>query len=252
MGLFSSIAGAIGSVCSAVCSCIGSICSGIGSIGSALGGAVSSFVTSLVPMFPPIGVVAVIAAVATVVCKIAESMGLKKEKEDEPEELAMKAEKDDKKPDDFDSTEEYIKHLQEDIKLSNQDMEKLNKMSPEERSAYRATGAYLYTKAINEKLGFDKTGLKNPELVGITAEVLADLDKLKSVLLPSEFVVYSKHLQSNGLGMKEFSDYLHNRSKDLSTDEKVQSAISDAMKEISPDISKEEIVKKLYDLNLEG
>ena len=51
--------------------------------------------------------------------------------------------------------------------------------------------------------------------------------------------------------MKEFSDYLHNRSADLSTDEKVQSAIVDAMKELSPDISDEAINEKLYQMNIE-
>ena len=124
-------------------------------------------------------------------------------------------------------------------------------MSPEERSAYRATGTYLYTKAINEKLGFDTTGLKNPELVGISAEILADLNKIQQKISPSDFVVYSKHLQSNGVNMKQFSDYLHNRSENLTVDKKVRNTLVDAIKELNPDITKAEINQKLYKLNVE-
>lgn len=149
----------------------------------------------------------------------------------------------------FDSTEEYIKHLQQDIKISNEDKEKLDKMSPDEKSAYRATGAYLYAKACNEKLGFDTDGLKSPELVGITAEILSDLAKIKDILSPSDFVVYNKYLQANGMGMKEFSDYLHGCSVNLETFKNVKDALSNAMREITPGISDSDIGKNLYQMN---
>ena len=135
--------------------------------------------------------------------------------------------------------------------LSKEEKEKLSHLSPEERAAYRATGTYLYAKACSEKLGFDTEGLKNPELVGLTVETLADLSKIQKVLSPSEFVACNQHLQSNGIGMKEFSDYLHNRSVDLTTDEKVQSALVDAMKEITPNISEAAINQKLYGMYIE-
>lgn len=255
MGIFSSIGGAISrglsAVGNAICGCVSSLCSRIGS--TALGGAVSSFVAKLGigTLFPALEIIQTIILVANIVCKIAESLGLKKEKEDEPDELAMKAEKDDMKPEDFDSTEAYIKHLQEDIELSKEDKKKLDEMSPEERSAYRATGTYMYIKAVNEKLGFDKTGLKNPELVGIGVELLADLAKIQQILSPSDFVVYNKHLQANGMNIKQLSNYLHNRSENLAVDEKVQNSLADAMKELDPDITEEEIDQKLYGLNIE-
>lgn len=255
MGLISSICSGISrglsAVGSAISSFASSLCSRIG--GTALGGAVTSFVAKLGigTLFPPLEIVQTIILVASVVCRIAECLNLKKEKEDQPDELAMKAEKDDKKPEDFDSTEAYIKHLQEDIALSKEDKEKLDTMSPEERSAYRATGTYLYTKAINEKLGFDTTGLKNPELVGITVEILADLVKIQKILSPSDFVLYNKYLQGNGVSMKQFSDYLHNRSENLMIDEKVQGALVNAMQEVNPGITESEINQKLYGLNIE-
>lgn len=254
MGWFGSAISAIGSgisaIGSAICSGVSSLCSKIGGI--AFGGAVSSFVAKLGlgALFPAIDIINTIILVANVVIKIAEVLGLKKENENEPDELAMKAEKDDMKPEDFNSTEKYIKHLQEDIQLSKEEKEKLKNMSTEERSVYRATGTYLYTKAINEKLGFDTTGLKNPELIGLTTEVLADLAKIQNILSPSDFVLYNKHLQANGMGVKELSAYLHNSSKDLTTDEKVQDALINAIKELSPNITDEDINKKLYQLNI--
>lgn len=257
MGFFSSIGSSIGSflssACSAVCSCVGRICSGIAGAlgGTALGGAISSFVTKIGVVILGLDIISAVFMIVDVVCKLSEALGIKEKDTDEPDELAMKAEKDDKSPEDFESTEAYIKHLQEDIQLSKEEKEKLSHLSPEERAAYRATGTYLYAKACSERLGFDTEGLKNPELVGLTVETLADLSKIQKVLSPSEFVACNKYLQSNGIGMKEFSDYLHNRSVDLTTDEKVQSALVDAMKEITPNISEAAINQKLYGMYIE-
>ena len=124
-------------------------------------------------------------------------------------------------------------------------------MDEEKRSAYRATGTYLYTKCINEKLGFDTTGLKNPELIGITADILADLARLNKILSPSDFIVYSKHLQSAGLSMDDFSNYLHNSSEDVKVDKKVQDAIAGAMTEIDPSVTESDIDRKLTELSIE-
>lgn len=253
MGFFSSIGSFLSSACSAVCSCVGRICSGIAGAlgGTVLGGAISSFVTKIGVVIPGLDIISAVFMIVDVVCKLSEALGIKEKDTDEPDELAMKAEKDDKSPEDFESTEAYVKHLQEDIQLSKEEKEKLNHLSPEERTAYRATGTYLYAKACSEKLGFDTEGLKNPELVGLTVETLSDLSKIQKVLSPSEFVACNQYLQSNGIGMKEFSDYLHNRSVDLATDEKVQSALVDAMKEITPNISEAAINQKLYGMYIE-
>lgn len=251
MGLFGSIISGIGSAISGICSCVGRICSSIAGAlgGTALGGAITSFITKIGLAIPGLDIVSAIFMVVDIVCKLAEALGLKEK--DEPDELALKAEKDDKNLEEYDSVEAYIKHLQNDIQLTKEEKEKLNNMSAEERAAYRATGTYLYAKACGEKLGVDTTGLKNPELVGLTVDVLVDLVKIQKVLSPAEFVVYSKYLQANGIGMEEFSEYLHNKSDDLTIDEKVQAVVVDAMKEISPNISDDEINQKLYQMNIE-
>lgn len=255
MGIFEgivSIGHAISGAFSKVCSCVSNICNHIAGAlgGTALGGAINSFITKIGVVIPGLDVISAVFMIADIVCKIAEALKIKN-KEDEPDELAMKAEKDDMKPDDFDSTEAYIKHLQHDIQLTKEEKDKLEKMSAEEKTAYRATGTYLYAKACSESLGFDTSGLKNPELVGLTVEVLADLAKIKDILSPNEFIVYSKFMQENSIDMKQFSDYLHNRSDDLKIDEKVQSALIDAMKELDPNISDEAIDRKLYEMNIE-
>ena len=254
MGLFGSIVSGISSAVSSVCRCVSSVCSGIAGVlgGSSLGKAVSSFVSKIGVALPGLNIVSTIITVANIVSGIAEVLAIKEQDKDAPDELALKAEKCDEKPEDFASTEAYIKHLHENVKLSKEETrERFDNMSREERTAYRAVGTYLYAKACSERLGFDKEGLRNPELKGITSDILADLSKLQHSISPSEFVMYSKYLMSNGLGMKDFSAYLHNRSTDLSTDEKVQSALTDAIKEMNPGIAQGEINQKLYAMNIE-
>lgn len=261
MGFWSSVGSFISGAVSvlsdfgrAICSGVSSLCTAIAgtSLGGAISGVVSELIKAIGVAFPSLEIfINAISIVADIVSKIAQALGLKEEDENEPDELAMKAEKSDEKPKDFDSTEAYIKHLQEEIKLSDEEKEKLKNMEDEKRSAYCATGAYLYTKCINEKLGFDTTGLKNPELIGITVDILTDLAKLNKILSPTDFVVYSKHLKAAGLSMDDFSNYLHNTASDISMDKKVQNALVGAMTEIEPGISEDDIDRKLSELNIE-
>lgn len=160
MGLFS----AIGSVCSAVCSAVSSVCSSIG-------GAIMGGIGSLAPVISPwLSVaVAVISALAEIFTE--------KPKEEKPEELGMKAEQADKKPEDFDSINEYIEYLRQEIKV---DAAKLENLSEEERMKYQAVGLGLYVKNIEEKQGMklDPAFLKVvPEMInlGYTAQDIGNL-----------------------------------------------------------------------------
>ena len=136
MGLFSGIASGLSSAFHSVCSCVSSICSGIAGAlgGTALGGAITSFITKIGVVIPGLDIISAIFMIVDIVCKLAEALGLKDKEKDEPDELALKAEKDDKKPEDYDSVEAYIKHLQHDIQLTKEEKEKLNNMSAEESS----------------------------------------------------------------------------------------------------------------------
>ena len=107
------ISSGLSAIGSAICRGVSSLCTAIAgtSLGGAIGGAVSKIVAAIGVAFPPLEVINAIIIVAFIVSEIAERLGIKEKEKDEPDELAMKAEKSDKKPEDFDSTEAYIKHL---------------------------------------------------------------------------------------------------------------------------------------------
>lgn len=161
MGCFSS---AIGSVCSAVCSAVSSVCSSIG-------GAIMGGIGSLAPVISPW------LSVAVAVISVLAEIFTEKPKEEKPEELGMKAEQADKKPEDFDSINDYIEYLRQEIKV---DAAKLENLSEEERMKYQAVGLGLYVKNIEEKQGMklDPAFLKVvPEMInlGYTAQDIGNL-----------------------------------------------------------------------------
>lgn len=161
MGWFSS---AIGSVCSAVCSAVSSVCSSIG-------GAIMGGIGSLAPVISPW------LSIAVAVISVLAEIFTEKPKEEKPEELGMKAEQADKKPEDFDSINDYIEYLRQEIKV---DAAKLENLSEEERMKYQAVGLGLYVKNIEEKQGMklDPAFLKVvPEMLnlGYTAQDIGNL-----------------------------------------------------------------------------
>lgn len=161
MGWFSS---AIGSVCSAVCSAVSSVCSSIG-------GAIMGGIGSLAPVISPW------LSIAVAVISVLAEIFTEKPKEEKPEELGMKAEQSDKKPEDFDSINDYIEYLRQEIKV---DAAKLENLSEEERMKYQAVGLGLYVKNIEEKQGMklDPAFLKVvPEMInlGYTAQDIGNL-----------------------------------------------------------------------------
>ena len=160
MGFFS----AISSACSALCSAVSSVCSSIG-------GAIMGGIGSLAPVISPWLSIAV-----TVISVLAEIF-TEKPKEEKPEELGMKAEQADKKPEDFDSINDYIEYLRQEIKV---DAAKLENLSEEERMKYQTVGLGLYVKNIEEKQGMklDQAFLKVvPEMInlGYTAQDIGNL-----------------------------------------------------------------------------
>lgn len=160
MGLFS----AIGSVCSAVCSAVSSVCSSIG-------GAIMGGIGSLAPVISPW------LSIAVAVISVLAEIFTEKPKEEKPEELGMKAEQADQKPEDFDSINDYIEYLRQEIKV---DAAKLENLSKEERMKYQAVGLGLYVKNIEEKQGMklDPAFLKVvPEMInlGYTAQDIGNL-----------------------------------------------------------------------------
>lgn len=133
MSLFSAIGGALASCVSAA---VG-VCSSIG--GSLLGS-----IGTLIPVLKVVGELAIkaISALATIFTD-------KPEKES-PEEIAMKAEKSDKKPEDFDTVSEYLEHLRKEVQLDEGAVENLSDF---DRLKYTFVGSGLYVKDMEERLG---------------------------------------------------------------------------------------------------
>jgi len=91
-----------------------------------------------------------IKEVTSLISSVAELLGLKDE-DDSSEEIGMKSEKADRKPEDFDSREEYISYLRDDVELDKYDREKLSDENLKEK--YSAKGLDIEVGAINEKIG---------------------------------------------------------------------------------------------------
>jgi len=90
-----------------------------------------------------------IKEVTSLISSVAELLGLKDE-DDSSEELGLKSEIADKGLEDFDSREEYISYLKDDVELDKYDREKLNDESLKEK--YSAKGLDIEVGAINEKM----------------------------------------------------------------------------------------------------
>ena len=86
-----------------------------------------------------------IKEVKELISSVAELLGLKDE-DDNSEELGLKSEKADRKPEDFDSREEYMSYLKDDVELDNYDREKLNDESLKKK--YSAKGLDIEMSAI--------------------------------------------------------------------------------------------------------
>ena len=98
-----------------------------------------------------------IKEVTSLISSVAELLGLKDE-DDSSEELGLKSEIADKRLEDFDSREEYINYLKDNVELDEYDKEKLNNESLKEK--YSAKGLDIEMGAINEKIGV-KLGLED-------------------------------------------------------------------------------------------
>lgn len=94
-----------------------------------------------------------IRVVAKIVSAVAEIL-IEKPKEEEPEELGMKAEVAHEQeritPEDFSSVDEYIQYIRENIEL---DKERLENINEEERAKYSVIGTGLYVKSMEENYG---------------------------------------------------------------------------------------------------
>ena len=231
MSLWSSLGSAISSGISAVCSLGSSLCSGLSKVGSYLGGAIGRGLEGLGKFFirmPEVSIIDVIEVIAIIVTEIGKILGL--DEEDSTEEIGFKALDADKKPENFDSIEQYIKYLKEEIEL---DKEKFNEMSQEQKLACNAIGSIIIAKGISENKGIE-----------IGPDFLVEAAKQK--MEPREAEIYIDRFKENNLELK-LTDYL---KCDLPIEEmkRIDPVVKDVIKELNPKFTEEQIGNKLDDM----
>lgn len=191
MGFIDSVCSAVGSAFSSVCSAVGSLCS---NIGSTIMGEVSSLVSSFLPVLGPT-LEAALSVFVAVVSFLAE-LFTDKPQEEKPEEIGMKAGQADKKPENFDSINDYIEYLRNEVQLDPADLEKL---SDEEKQKYKLVGLGLYIKNIEEQQG-----------VKLDPEFLKSIPKLKDQgYEAADIANLMQSMKNNGVtDMKQYVDFM--------------------------------------------
>lgn len=234
--LVSGVGSALSAVGSAFCSGVSSICSAIGGALFSGAGGVASIVTGIVGTAVGIPqIVSIIGAVGAIVSGIVEFLGMK-EPEEKPEELGMKAEESERKPEEFESTEAYIAYLRKEVEI---DQMKVKGLSNEERARYAAVGTGLYIKGIEEKYGIEAPG----EFWRTVADLNMKGDEVRK---------YIGAFKEKGIeSMKDMSDYIKGRPLESGTEPReVSGAIMDGLKEIYPEMSEKELAEKFTALTM--
>lgn len=203
---------------SSVCSSVSSFCS---SVSSSISKAVSTIVSLGVDLATKVG---------EAIKGVAVSLGILK-LDDNLEELGEKAILSDKKPDDFDSINEYIDHLRNDVPL---DKEKFDKLSDKELLERSAVGAAITLKGINEKLD-----------TVVTPEFMAEV--AKQDLETEEIVETIKAYKDKELNTEDYGAYL-NDELNIDESDKHSDALVLAYQKLEPELTFEQIEDKVMDL----
>lgn len=216
--------GALSGIAEAIGNGIKAICESVGSEALALIGCVAMSI--LIPGFGLPEILTIIECIA----QVAKVLGVGGE--DSPEELGMKTEIADKKPEDFDSIQDYIKYLNDEVELSD---DAIDNLSDIDKAKYGAMGTALNMKAIEEK--YD---------VNLSPDFIRDITLLK--MSGEEVAACIDKCKENGIDKaQDMTDYL--RDKPIESD---KSAVSDAMieslSEVYPELSKEELETKLCEM----
>ncbi len=214
MGLWSSVGSVLSSACSAISSAVSSI-----------GSAVRDTAISIVKLG-----VELAAKVGETIKNVGVSLGILSV-EDNLEELGEKAMLSDKKPEDFDSINDYINHLRNDVLL---DKDKLASLDEKDLLARSAIGASITLKGINEKLD-----------TVVTPEFMAEVAKQE--LASDEIIGTIKAYKEKSLSTADYALYI---GDELSIDEsdKHGDALVEAYQKLEPELNIEQIEDKVMRL----
>ena len=214
MGWFSSC-------CSFVSSCISAVGRVASSVGSFIAGTASSLLSVAGKYLNPV------CSIIEIVAKI---IGLLNENET-PEELGDKAIRADKKPEDFDSINEYINYLREEIQFDSGEFEKLSK---EDKTVRKAVGSAILVKGINEKKDTD-----------IPLETWVAMGKLNLQEKSNEINAILDNFKK-----EEYGDFAKYVDGNLSPDKELEvgQKLVDMYKKIYPDLSENELEQKVKNM----
>lgn len=137
-----------------------------------------------------------------------------------------------KKPEDFDSINEYINHLNNNVTF---DKDRFDRLDEKELLARSSIGASITLKGINEKLDTVVT----PEFMATVASQELETEEIISTI---------KTYKENDLKLEDYDLYLND---ELTLDEttKHSSALVQAYKKLEPELSIEEIENKVMGLS---
>lgn len=210
---------------SSVSSLVSSACSVIGSVASKIGSEIAGAATSIANLG-----VSLAEKVGEAIKNVGISLGVIRP-EDNLEELGEKAMLSEKTPDDFNSINEYIEHLKDDVVI---DKEKFDSLSDVEKLARSSIGASITLKGINAKLDT----VVSPSFMATVAA--QDLDA-------EEIIGTIKAYKEKSLSTDHYSLYLKD---ELSIDEshKHGSALVEAYRKLEPELTTEQIEDKVMEL----
>lgn len=241
MGFFSAVGGAISGAISAVCSVGRAVCSGVSTFVSSIAEVAKGIapiicdgLKEIVNVIAEIKMPEIIEIVIETIAEIVEVIGKKIgliEEEDTAEELGFKAQDAERKPDDFESVEEYIDYLRNEIKI---DREKFDNLKDEDKLTCNAIGSTILAKGISEKKGVELSG-----------EFLVEVAKQK--MKGEEVNAFIDNFKKNDLKMDSMKDYL---KCELSPEEnsKVDSVFKETLKELNPNFTQSDIEAKLDEM----
>jgi len=213
-------------VWSNLCSVVSSACSFISTAASSIGNGIVKSATSITSLG-----VSLAAKVTDVIRSVGVSLGIIRP-EDNLEELGEKAILSEKRPEDFDSINEYIDHLNNNVPF---DKDKFDRLDEKELLARSSIGASITLKGINEKLDTVVT----PEFMATVASQELETREIVSTI---------KAYKENDLKLEDYDLYLND---ELTLDEttKHSSALVEAYQKLEPELSIEEIENKVMGLS---
>ena len=212
-----------------VCSFVSGAVSAVGSAIDSIGGALVTAASTLLKVASPY-----LATISTIVQIVGAVLNILKP-DDKVEEIGDKAMSADKQVEDFSTTEEYLNYLRDEVPF---DKEKFDSLSQEDKIARGAVGTSIVMKAINDK--------KNSDISMDTWITLAKLKENGSLQEAKEFDKILTTFEKKQIDLNEYVDGKLEGEKNLQVGDK----LVDMYQELEPNLSKDEIEKRVMDMEL--